>query len=361
MNLLQEARSEIDRIDQQMALLFAQRMEAVKNVVAYKQEHNLPILDSSREQEVIEKNMQRLPQEARAQLDGFYRDFIIHNMGIAKAFQRQIIAKDCVAYQGVPGAFSHIAKQTLFPHAPDRAFDSWKEVFQAVDDGSVSYGVLPFENSHAGDVSEVLDLCFTHPNIHVCSMYDLAVQQNLMGVPDATLQDIKTVLSHPQALAQSAQYLERLGVTTQDYPNTAAAAAYVATLQDKSVGAIASTQTAELYNLSILAQHINQSSDNTTRFLVISKEAPTTGNRFSVLFTVKHQAGSLAQVISLVAEEGFNMESIKSRPMPHVSWEYYFYMELVGNGATAFALEEKLQQVCHSVRILGIYEREESS
>lgn len=361
MNLLQEARDEIDQIDQQMAQLFVQRMNAVKNVVAYKKEHNLPILDTSREQAVIEKNMARLPQEAQAELFGFYKEFIIHNMAVAKAFQRQIIAKDCVAYQGVAGAFSHIAKQTLFPHAPDKAFDTWKEVFTAVDTGSVTYGVLPFENSHAGDVSEVLDLCFSHPHIHVCSMYDLPVHQNLLGIHGATVQDIKTVVSHPQALAQSAEFLERLGVTTQTYPNTAAAASYVADLNDISVAAIASVQTAELYHLSLLAEKVNQSTDNTTRFLVITKEAPTIGNRFSLLFTVKHQAGSLAQVISLVAEQGFNMESIKSRPMPHVSWEYYFYMELVGDGSTAFSLQEKLEQVCHSVRILGIYEREETT
>lgn len=361
MNLLEEARAEIDQIDQSMAKLFVQRMNAVKNVVAYKQQEQLPILDSSREEAVIEKNLSRLSPEEREELEDFYKTFIINNMNVAKSFQQRIIAQDKVAYQGVAGAFSHIVKRNLFPHAPEQAYDTWKEVVQAVEEGMVTYGVLPFENSHAGDVSEVLDLCYSHPSIHVCAMYDLAVQQNLLGIKGASLQDIKTVVSHPQALAQSSQFLEGLGVRTQSYPNTAAAASYIAELQDKEMGAIASTETAELYNLDVLAYHVNQATDNTTRFLVISKEPPTQGNRFSLLFTVKHEAGSLAQVIALVAQEGFNMESIKSRPMPHVSWEYYFYMELVGDGTSALSLEKKLQNVCHSVRILGIYNREEPS
>lgn len=358
MNLLEEARNEIDEIDSAMAELFVRRMESVKKVVAHKQANNLPVFDSSREEAVIAKNLARLPSTVQEELGSFYKDFIVHNMNVAKAFQRKTLSADRVGYQGVPGAFSHIAKQNLFPHAPEQSFETWKEVVDAVEDGTVTFGVLPFENSHAGDVSEVLDLCFTHPNIHVSAVYDLAVHQNLLGIPGAQLSDIKTVVSHPQALAQSAQFLETLGVTTRSHPNTATAAAYVAELQDKLVGAIASEQTAELYHLNILAYNINQSADNTTRFLVITKEKPVKGNRFSLLFTVKHKAGSLAQVISTVADNGLNMESIKSRPMPHVSWEYYFYMELVGNEEDAYRLEKNLENVCHDLRILGIYERE---
>ncbi len=359
MDLLSQAREEIDRVDAQMAELFVRRMNAVKNVIIYKREKDIPILDASREQVVLEKNLARLPEEQR-EFAPFFQDFLTYNMKISRMYQAQMLAFDRVGYQGRAGAFSHIAMKTLFPHGKECAFETWKEVFQAVEKGDIAYGVVPFENSHAGDVSEVLDLCFTFTAVHVSAMHDLPVHQNLLGVQGAKLEDIKTVVSHPQALQQSSAYLDRMGVERQNYLNTAAAAEYVAQLENKHIAAIASVQTAELYNLNVLAYNINESEDNTTRFLVISKEKPVRGNRFSLLFTVKHHAGSLAQVISLIAQQGFNMECIKSRPMPQVSWEYYFYTELVGKGEEAEPLREKLLDVCQSVRILGIYEREET-
>ncbi|MEG1641319.1 MAG: prephenate dehydratase domain-containing protein, partial [Ruthenibacterium sp.] len=227
----------------------------------------------------------------------------------------------------------------------------------AVESDVAAYGVLPFENSHAGDVAEVLDLCFAHAAVCVTQVYDLAVTQNLLCVPGACLADIKTVLSHPQALQQSARFLKNLNVTQKEYPNTAAAAQFVAQTGDKSIAAIAAKETADLYGLSVLAQDINESADNTTRFIVIGKELPVIGNRFCLLFTVEHTAGSLARVIQIIGAKGYNMECIKSRPMPQVSWEYYFYTELVGDVSGADALLAALQTVCRSVRVLGVYNR----
>ncbi len=356
MDLLTQARQDIDSIDSQMALLFAQRMTAVKQVIAHKIENNMPILDSGREMEVIEKNLKKLPEDA-AYLTDYYKNFISHNMMLSRALQADIIRLNTVAYQGVEGAFSHIALRKLFPLHKQQAFDSWGEVFDAVEKEECVHGVLPFENSHAGDVSEVLDLCFAYPNIHVTDMHDLTVQQNLLAHYGAKLEDIKTVYSHPQALRQSAGFIKQLGVTQVEYANTAAAAKYVSEQTDKSIAAIASTETAELYNLNVLAHNISERSDNTTRFVVISKQPVTLGNRFSLLFTVKHQTGSLAEVIKIIAEYGYNMESIKSRPMPQVSWEYYFYTELIGDGKDAQKLTEALSAVCQTVRILGMYQR----
>lgn len=359
MNLLQEARKEIDQIDQEMSALFFRRMTAVKQVISHKLEHDLPILDSGREKEVIAKNLSLMP-EAYEEFADFYQAFLSNNMAVSRQFQARIMATDAIGYQGVPGAFSHIAMKNLFPLGRPHSFQTWKEVVQALEEGVVSYGVLPFENSHAGDVSEVLDLCFAHPQLHVTAMYDLPIHQNLLGLPGARLQDIKTVVSHPQALMQSAKFIEQLGAKKLECLNTAVAAKSVAEGGDKSVAAIASAQTADLYDLCLLQADVNECQDNTTRFMVISTQQPQVGNRFSLLFTVHHRAGSLAQVISMVAEEGRNMECIKSRPMPHVSWEYYFYMELVGSASQAHGLAQKLEAVCQSVRILGIYEREET-
>lgn len=356
-NALSKARREIDEVDAEMAALFCRRMDAVRAVAAYKAANGLPVLDEAREAAVVEKNTARLPD---SRYEPYYRDFIRHTMGVSRAFQRAELGADTVAYQGVEGAFSHIALNRLFSHVREMPYSTWAEVFDAVEHGDAAYGVLPFENSQAGDVSEVLDLCYAHENLFVRDMYDLPVSQNLLGVPGARLSDVKKVMSHPQALQQSAKFLQSLGLETQAFPNTAAAAQAVARQGDKSIAAIASYETAALYGLSVLAQNVNTSERNTTRFIVISKTRNTGGNRFSLLFTVEHRAGRLARVMEAVGARGFNLVCIKSRPMPHVPWEYYFYAEVEGDLSAQRSQEllGALSDVCRTVRVLGVYTRQ---
>ena len=339
-----------------MARLFCERMRAVEAVAAYKKERGLPVLDAAREEAVVEKNLARLDASDAAGLGDLYEDFIRHNMALSRAFQTRLNAKDAVAYQGVEGAFSYIALRRLYPYARPVAFSTWSGAVEAVSDGAVEAAVLPFENSNAGDVSAVLDLCYAHEELYVSRVYDLPVSQNLLGVPGAKLTDVKKVVSHPQALAQCAKFLRILGVETGESLNTAVAAKYVLDTGDKTVAAVASRDTAELYGLSVLAPDIAETSDNTTRFIVVTREKPASGNRFSLLFTVEHAAGMLARVIRIIGDHGFNMESIKSRPMPRVPWEYYFYTELVGQPSDG--LLGALRGVCKTVRVLGVYDRE---
>lgn len=358
MDTLETLRKRIDELDASLREAFAARMETAAAVAQYKASHGLAVLDAAREEAVVEKNMAALG-ESRQALASYYEDFVRHNMALSRALQQALIGRDTVAYQGVEGAFSHIALGKLFPHARAVGFPAWADVFEAVENGDAEYGVLPFENSSAGDVSEVLDLCFFHPNLWVCDVYDLPVGQNLLGVPGAGLGDVKTVLSHPQALHQCAGFLKMMQLAQREAANTAFAAREVAQKGDKTLAAIASKQTAELYGLHVLAENINGSDDNTTRFIVIGKTPRAKGNRFSLLFTVDHKAGALARVMRVIGEEGFNLECIKSRPMPHVAWEYYFYAELVGDysGQAARTLLDKLSAVCRTVRVLGVYRR----
>lgn len=355
-NALDAARREIDTIDAEMAALFCRRMDAVRDVIAYKMAHGLPVLDASREEAVIAKNTARLPNDAHQE---YYKDFIRYVMSLSRDFQRAARGADVVAYQGVEGAFSHIALNRLFSHIREKAYPTWAEVFDAVSRGDAAYGVLPFENSQAGDVSEVLDLCYAHPDIYVCDMYDLPVSQNLLGVPGAQLSDIRKVISHPQALQQSARFLKSLGLTSESALNTAAAAKAVREAGDKSVGAIASRETAQLYGLDVLAEHINTTETNTTRFIVISKTPNPAGDRFSLLFTVEHKAGMLARMMEAVGARGFNVVCIKSRPMVSVPWEYYFYTEIEGDLSAEASQEllKALSDVCKTVRVLGAFTR----
>ncbi len=355
MNELERARQTIDAVDAEMADCFARRMAAVEAVVAYKKARGLPILDSGREDAVLQKNLARMENEA---YKPYYADYLKYNMALSRQYQAAILGQDRVAYQGVEGAYAHIALQHLFPHAEARQYPTWDEVFEAVEAGDAAFGVVPFENSHAGDVSAVLDLCYNH-KLYITEMYDLSVRHCLLGLPGAALSDIRTVYSHQQAIAQSEKFLRTLGLPAQPMDNTAVAAQHVAQSGDKTMAAIASAETARLYGLQILAEGINTDGDNTTRFVVIGRQCPASGNRFSILFTVDNKPGKLAQVIQKIGETGFNMESIKSRPMPHVPFEYYFYAELVGSPADAGTqtLLSALNEICRTVRLLGVYRR----
>ena len=357
MDQLMQARAEIDRIDAELARLFEARMQAVEGVIAYKQATGMPVLDAGREEQVIEKNTARIE---RAELRDYYAQWQKDLMALSRQYQSRVLGRDRVAYQGVEGAFSHIALTRLFPRARAIKCPTWAEVFRQVEEGAAAFGVLPFENSTTGDVGEVLDLCFSH-NCYVTQVYDLPVVQNLLGLPGAKLSDIRLVYSHPQGLRQCAPLLRQLGLQTIESPNTAMAAQHVAETGDKTIGAIASAETAQLYGLEVLAAGANSAEGNTTRFIVISRQPAEKGNRFSLLFTVDHKAGQLARVIQIIGREGFNMESIKSRPLPHTPWEYYFYVELVGDASqqNARGLLEQLNGVCRSVKLLGVFSKEE--
>lgn len=362
MDLLQQARTEIDDIDAQMAALFERRMRAVTDVARYKAQTGKPVFDPVREAAVLDKNTARLQDEA---LRPYYRAFLQEAMAVSRAYQRAMLGRDTAAYQGVQGAWSHIALRRLFPFSRTISFATWGEVFDAVEQGDAQFGVLPFENSNAGDVSTVLDLLYTHPDLIVARMCDLPIRQDLLGVPGSSLTGVRTVISHPQALAQSSVFLQQHRLPTQAWSNTADAACHVAQLQDPSVAAIASAETADLYGLEILAEGVNADGDNTTRFIVIQRaegEGPVmtgVGQRLALLFTARHKPGQLAAVLDQIGARGFNMECIKSRPLPHVPFEYYFYVQLVcpagSTRADCDALLDTLRTDCSTLRLLGAF------
>ena len=183
------------------------------------------------------------------------------------------------------------------------------------------------------------------------------ISQNLLVMPGTQLSDLTRVYSHQQAIAQSETFLKQFGLPATAMPNTAMAAKFVAESGDRTKAGIASVESAALYGLEVLVPSINTDGDNTTRFVVLSKEKPTAGNRFSLLFTVDNKPGKLAEVIQIIGASGYDMESIKSRPLPHVPFDYYFYVELVGDPTAdeTAALLRELDHTCRTVRLLGVY------
>ena len=160
MDALDKARREIDTVDAALAALFERRMAAVLAVAEYKKAHGLPIFDAAREAVVLDKAEARIQDPA---LRPYYRDHVQHMMDVAKQYEAEVLGRNRAAYQGVEGAFAHIALKALFPHAEAVSYPTWDEVFDAVERGDAAHGVVPFENSHAGDVSAVLDLCYESP------------------------------------------------------------------------------------------------------------------------------------------------------------------------------------------------------
>lgn len=356
MNKLEKARMTINEVDKQMAELFEERMQAVEDVIAYKVEHDMQVLDASREQEVIENSCQNIKNPL---YKPYYKEFIKDVMKTSRAYQKSRIYQDVIAYAGTRGAFSHIAAMKLFPDGVHKNYPTFEDVVEAVENGTAAYGVLPFENSYTGEVGENMDMLLEH-EIYIDKMYDLKILQNLLGIKGSSLADIKQVYSKDQAISQSKKFLEGRGMELIPYPNTALAAEYIAEQKDVRKAAIASKETADIYGLKILAEDINTSSDNTTRFIVISKNLKSVGNRVSMVFTVHHEAGALARVMSIISENGFNMESIHSRSIKDQPFAYYFYVEIIGSLASKNVqrLILEMRNACESLKITGSYEKE---
>ncbi len=354
-NKLEEARKIINEVDAQMAELFIKRMRAAEMVCEHKMEFGLPILDQKREDAVIERNAALVEDEV---LKGYYIDYLKHLMSVSRAYQYRIQSGLKVAYSGVEGAFAHIAAGRIFPEGNLIPYSDFKAAYNSVIKGESDVAVLPIENSYAGEVGQTIDLIFSG-GLFINGIYELEIHQNLLGVPGAKVEDIKKVTSHPQALSQCHDYLKMRGFQTEESNNTALAAKTVAEANDKSLGAIASVETAEIYGLKVIEANINKSGENTTRFAVLSKvKAASPALTSTVLmFTVKHEAGSLAGAIGIIGKYGYNMTALRSRPLKKHSWQYYFYVEIDGSVDTENGTKmiEELNKVCDRLKIAGTF------
>lgn len=358
MDLLSQAREIINEVDEEMAKLFVRRMQAAEMVAEYKKEHGMPILDPVREEQVVQRNANRIEDE---EMRSYYVPFIRRNMEISRSYQQKLLTGTRVAYCGTEGAFAHIATKRLFPSANPVAFGTFTDAYRAVEAGDCEVVVLPIENSYNGEVGQVTDLMFSG-SLYLNGIYDLAVSHDLLAVPGATKEDIKQVVSHPQALGQCAEHIRQNGWEQMEYPNTALAAKFVAKANDKTIAAIASEDAAEIFGLEVLERNINESRSNTTRFAVFARSenrklSEQMGAHFVLMFTVQNKAGSLAKAINVIGSHGFNMRTLRSRPMKELLWQYYFYVEAEGDihSPEGVAMLKQLSVVCDRLKAVGSY------
>ncbi len=343
---LNQIREEIDSIDKQLIELFKQRMDCAKAVGEYKKANSIPVLNQSRENQVLDKveNMggeygtfARLLYSNIMELSRALQHTI---MGSGKALRENILNASPqmetenikVAYQGIKGANGHEAVLRLFPKGIPTNYKTFGDVFDAVDKGEVSCGVLPVENSNAGSVATVYDLILKH-RFYIVGALDLPIDYCLGGLKQSELSDIERVWSHPQSLSQCSNYIAKHNFDSTPCSNTAVAARDVAKEKRLNVAAICSYKAAEEYGLKVLDNHLQDSKGNTTRFIVISKKLyiPENADKISLCFGLPHVTGSLYSVLCRFNSLGLNLTKIESRPMLSDGFEYLFYLDFTGN------------------------------
>ncbi len=357
-NSLDKARKKINEIDCKMAELFVERMRECEAVAEYKKERGLAILDTTREEEVLRRNSALVEDEV---LREYYMTFMRNNMAVSRSYQSRLMEGMKVAYSGTEGAFAHIAASKLYPTAQKISFSNFADAYRAVEKGECDIAVLPVENSYNGEVGQVTDLMFSG-SLYVNGMFDLPVTQDLLAKSGTEISEIKEVVSHPQAFGQCAEYINRHGFATREFVNTALAARWVSESPDKTVAAIASREAAEIFGLEVLDHDINESKSNSTRFAIFSRVAnkrigKSEGVHSILLFTVRNEAGALARAVDVIGHHGFNMRTLRSRPMKELLWQYYFYIEVEGNiqSEKGASLMESLAEYCDRLKFAGTY------
>lgn len=235
-----------------------------------------------------------------------------------------------VAFQGEPGAYSEAAAQRYAPDGTAKPCPSFEDVFRAVESGAATFGVLPIENSIGGTIHRNYDLLLEH-DLQIVGDLELRVVHSLIALPGTTLDAIRQIYSHPQALAQCDRYLRsRPGVEVVATYDTAGSAKLIKDKQLKDAAAIASERAAQVFGLQVLESGIQDFADNITRFLVVARspiESATT-TKTTVVFSLPNEPGALFKALSVFALRGIDLTKLESRPIPGRPWEYLFYADL---------------------------------
>ena len=272
-----------------------------------------------------------------------------------------------VAFQGEPGAYSELAAYEYFQEKittlPCKTFE---EVFSKTSDEHLGkiVGLLPIENSLAGSIHRNYDLMLRH-DLHIIGEYHLRVSHCLMALPGAQLVDIQRVHSHPQALAQCEASLAKLGVRVVAESDTAGSARLLREWDDRQAAVLASSRAAEVYQLEILSEHMEDNPANYTRFLALSKnpyqvdDPEKNDYKTSIVFSLKNQPGVLFKALSVFALRDIDLTKIESRPIPGQLWEYMFYVDFAGHSQALDPSRaiSNLGEFAPFLRTLGSYPR----
>lgn len=347
MDLL-DLRKEIDEIDERLIPLLLKRMSISEEVAKYKVERGIPVLNSEREQQILDNVAEKC-----GELGNTIKTVFSATMDASRALQHKIIGggkelRDAVenamsadrltadgapvACQGVDGAYSGVTAKKLFPDSPVKYYTQFEDVFEAVNKGDTKFGVIPVENSTAGSVHESYDLIMKY-RFYVVGAYDLKIEHCLCAKTGTKYEDITDIYSHPQALSQCNNFLNNFDFTGVNFSNTAAAAKFVAESKKNDIGVICSELAAKKYGLKILKRNVQNNNNNRTRFIVISKELiiGKGADKISLIFSLPHKTGSLYRVLGRFSMAGLNLTKLESRPIENSDFSYHFYVDVMGS------------------------------
>ena len=366
---LEEIREKINDIDDRIAELFIERVGLCLDVSRYKIENSMPVFQSDREQFILDKMAEKFPDELKSSSQVLYQTI----MDISKCRQYQEffadrrtiehfpldLDKPCkVAVPGTNGSFSQIACSSLFSHGSIEFYDQFEQVFDAVEKGSVDFGVVPIANSTAGSVTATYELLKKY-DLKICASKKLRICHCLAAKKGVSLSDIKIVYSHEQALMQCSQFLTKNGLKAHSHANTALAAEYVASCE-KPFGAVCSAECAAQNGLEVLARDIANATENYTRFIVISKKTLCTdgANTISVSLSLPHTRSALYRLLTKFSVAGLNLTMIESRPIANTDFDVVFYLDFQGsiNDPQVAMLINELSQDLGYFKFLGNYE-----
>ena len=373
---LSEIRTKIDAVDDQLLDLFLQRMELSEEVAAYKNEHNLPILNKAREREILAKVTEKSGEKERYAYHLFSTLFELARSRQAELInaptrvQSQVEASlaaggpvfpqtGLVACQGVEGANSQVACDRILPRGNIVYVKTFEAVVSAVESGLCKFGVLPIENSSNGSVRAVYTLLQEH-NLSVVRSTRLCIRHELLAKPGVKMSDITEIYSHEQALGQCSKFLNGLnGVRVIPCDNTAMAAKMVAESGNRHAAAISSHPCAALYGLECISDAIQDSDNNYTRFFCIAKDPViyAGANRISLIIACDNKPGALYEILSKLAALNINMTKLESCPVSGRNFEFIFFLELEASVLEPGVLPmlEELERTCQSFRFLGNY------
>ena len=345
--MFEELRDKIDHIDDELVRLITERLSIAGSIAEIKKAEGLPILNSAREREIISRLTMRQPDA----LAGYIKILFTTMFDLSRSHQARLVntASDTasnirraleetpslfpksaiVACQGMEGANSTAACEKLFERPNIMYFNTFDGVFSAVEKGLCRYGVLPIENSIHGSVNSVYELMNRY-RFFIVQGAKLKINHVLMSKPGVRLNEVKKIYSHEQTLAQCSDFLETMKVPAEAYENNASAAKLVSGLDPCDAAAIAPISCAELYNLEVLNESVQNSDNNYTKFICISRklEIYPGARKISLMMTLPHKPGSLYQLMAKYAALGINLTKLESRPLPDKDFEFMFYFDL---------------------------------
>ncbi|MBL7662944.1 prephenate dehydratase [bacterium] len=349
MDELKTMRSEIDSLDLEVARLLLKRMEYVVRIKRFKGER---IEDQNRESEVIDA----IKRVSYGLLDSnFTTEMYAQIMQESKRLQAQELT--LCGFQGEHGAYSEIGVNSLGKSWVAVPCPEFADVFSGVESGAIDYGIIPVENSIAGEVAGATDL-LVHTNLQIVCEVVVQVNHALMCLPGTDHREIRTVYSHPQALAQCKNFLSRNKLEAEAFYDTAGSAMMLRQKSLKGTACIASILAGKLYGLEVIKEGIQDDNPNETRMLVVSKQpSAVPGNKCTIVFGTKDESGALFKALKAFSENNINLTRIESRPNRSNPGTVLFLLDFMGNnqdGAVAKTLEQ-VKSMSTTYRFLGCY------